>query len=237
MRKLMACKQTCTTPKQLQCPHAAEQLHPAAPTETRGASGSLLSLSTYRHIISWLQARQEDRVCVTVGTACTAAWSVATSSSSKLCALVRHSACPVPSLAHLMMPMMGVLRVWLRATNDGKLWLMWIRMSHQLMWLLTMPTGCTSALLLLLLPPLRLLPLLPPALPLPLPPSCCPTLIHVTRQNPHHQRHTRQCQLPSLATQSLRTLAGSRKLRRQHNQKLTSASSAPVSLMGSTCGW
>ena len=135
-----------------------------------------------------------------------------------------------------MMPMMGVLRVWLRATNDGKLWLMWIKMSHQLMWLLTMPTGCACS----SPPPLLLL---PPLLPLPLPPlagllpspSRCPTLIHVTRQKPHHQRHTRQCQLPSLATVTLRMLAGSRKLSRQHSQKLISASSAPVSLMGSTC--
>lgn len=110
------------------------------------------------------------------------------------------------------------------------------RMSHQLMWLLTIPTACASS----PDPPLR--PALPPPLlprlllPACLPPlRCSPTLIQVMRQKPSHQRQARQCQLPSLATTSLRTLAGSRKLSRQHSQKLSSAVKAPASLMGSTC--
>lgn len=89
----------------------------------------------------------------------------------------------------LMDPMMGVCLVLSRATKAGNEWLMWIRMSTQLEWLETKPTGrgggedCGGG-------------------------TVGFTLIHLTRTNPRQNRHALQWILPNVATQSARTEAG-----------------------------
>lgn len=110
-----------------------------------------------------------------------------------------------------MLPTIGEVEVDFRDTKAGKKWLIWTNMSHQLQWLLTIPTGVTDV-----------------AAPCP----SFPRSTHRTRTNPMKKRQIRQWIFPNVATQSDRTDLGRIQASFVTTKKLRRAATAPQSLIG-----